>query len=108
MGLFKRHRPADADVDGGDATASAHAPDADDVVEVAVLELWRAELAVESLRDAGIHAAMLDGHGRRPSWAMESSVELIAHEPRMMGAPTARVLVHKRDAGRALQLLSRL
>lgn len=108
MGLFKRHRPVEAEPGGSDATGTSHAPDADDVVEVAVLELWRAELAVESLRDAGIHAAMLDGHGRRPSWAMESSVELIAHEPRMMGAPTARVLVHKRDAGRALQLLSRL
>ena len=104
MGLFKRHRPPEAD----DASVDPVAPDGDDVVEVAVLELWRSELAVEALRNAGIRAASAEAHGRRPSWAMEASVELITHEQRMLQVPTARILVRKRDAGLALRVLCEL
>ncbi len=104
VGLFKRHRRPE----GHDDAAGPVAPDGDDVVEVAVLELWRSELAVEALRNAGIRAASVEAHGRRPSWAMEASVELITHEHRLLQVPTARILVHKRDAGIALRVLCEL
>ena len=99
MGLFRRHRAA---VGGGAA------PDAEgDLVEVAVLERWRSEAAVETLRNEGIRAAALDAHGRRGSWSGECSAEL-AHEQRMTAVPTARIVVHHGDAARARRVLCEL
>ena len=103
MGLFRR-LPAVAERD-----APRQAPDVTlDLVEVAVLERWRSQAAVEALRQAGIRAALADAHGRRSSWAGECSAELVTHEQRMLVVPTARVLVHHCDAARARRVLCEL
>ena len=81
---------------------------APDVVEVAVLERWRAEAAVEALRAAGIHADAVDAHGRRSSWAAECTAELVTHEQRMLVVPTSSVLVSRANAARARRLLCEL
>ena len=99
MGLFRRQPVAAGDDAGRDA--------AGDLVEVAVLERWRSEAAVETLRNEGIRAAALDAHGRRGSWAGECSAEL-AHEQRMTAVPTARIVVHHGDAARARRVLCEL
>ena len=100
MGLFRRQPRV--------ASGGAALDTAGDLVEVAVLERWRSEAAVEALRRQGIRAAALDAHGRRGSWAGECSAELFTHEQRMTVVATARIVVHHADAARARRVLCEL
>lgn len=81
---------------------------APDRVEVAVLERWRAEAAIEALRAAGIRADAVDARGRRSSWAAECTAELVTHEHRLLVTPTSCVMVPHADAARARRLLCEL
>lgn len=94
MGLFRR------------TTQLEH--DAPDLVEVALLDRWRGEAAVDALRDVGIRAEAVDAHGRRGSWAAECTAELVTCEHRMLVAPTSRIVVQRADAARARRLLCEL